>query len=214
MPLEKKSVSFYNEVSQNLVAHRLEEELVRNLIDMDGKSDIGYIDWEFIHDMQAIDPDHITPELIYLTREFLDKIPEKWDEIKAKLASRIKKGKIVHIAIEDVENLGNDFKVRGILKDKQGRPVPFCKIVVMDKDPMEDDYLGAVITDQDGEFSVSFGKRAFSDFNMEAEPEVYFKIYTWKDSGFFPIGSVTPEVFEKVETKEGKVVLEFGVVEI
>ena len=187
---------------------------MRNLIDMDGKRDIGHIDWEFIHDMQAIAPDQITPELIYLTKDFLEKIPEKWDEIKAKLALRVKKGKTVHIAIEDVENLGNDFKVRGTLKDKQGKPMAFCKIVVMDKDPVEDDYLGAVITDEDGEFSLSFGKRTFSDFGMEAEPDIYLKVFTWRDNNFYAIDKVTPVVSEKVEAKEGKTILEFGVVEI
>ncbi len=187
---------------------------MRNLIDMDGKSDIGHIDWEFIHDMQAIDPDHITPEIVYLTKDFLDKIPEKWSVIKSKLAGHVKKGKTVHIGIEDVENLGNDFKIRGILKDKQGHPMAFCKIVAMDKDPVEDDYLGAIITNKDGEFTLSFGKRTFSDFNMEAEPDVYFKVFTWRDSKFYPIGSVTPEVLEKVTTREGKIVFEFGVVEL
>ncbi len=187
---------------------------MRNLIDMDGKSDIGHIDWEFIHDMQAIVPDHITPEVIFFTRDFLDSIPEKWEEIKTMLAGHVKRGKTVHIAIEDVENLGNDFKVRGILKDKQGHPMTFCKVVVMDKDPVENDYLGAVITDKDGEFSLSFGKRTFNDFGMEAEPDIYFNVLAWRDNSFYPIGTVTPEVSEKIETKEGKTVLEFGVVEI
>ena len=61
---------------------------MRLLIDMDNKSEIGMIDWEFIHDMQGIAPELITPEIIYLTQDFLDKIPGKWSKIRSKLEER------------------------------------------------------------------------------------------------------------------------------
>lgn len=187
---------------------------MRNLIDMDARNEIGHIDWEFIHDMQGIVPELITPEMIYLTQEFLAKVPGKWDQIKARLSSHVKRGKTVHLAISDVENLGNDFKVRGILKDKKGNLLAFHRVVIMDKDRFEDDYLGAVITNREGEFTLSFGKQTFSDFGLEAEPDVYLKVFYWKDNGFHRLDQVMPELYEKSHIKENKTILDFGIVEI
>jgi len=187
---------------------------MRNLVNMDGKSDIGHIDWEFIHDMHGIAPEFITPELIHLTDDFLAKIPEKWKEIRRKLARHTRNGAIVHVAIEDVENLGNDFKARGILKNRQGQPLAFHRIVMMDKDLLESDYLGSVITKGNGEFSLSFGQETFSHLKLEANPDVFFKVFEWRDQHFVPIGEVTPEIHEKVEVPGGKKILEFGVVEL
>jgi hypothetical protein len=185
---------------------------MRLVIDMDSKNEIGFIDWEFIHDMQGIAPDLITPEIIYLTGEFLKKIPKKWSKIKAKLSGHVIHNRTVHCAISDIENLGNEFKLRGTLKNKKGDTLGFHKVVVYDKDKFEDDYIGAVITDKNGDFTLSFGKKTFSDFGLEAEPDIYFKVFFWKDSRFNELGQTMPEVFEKSETKEGKIIIEFGVV--
>jgi hypothetical protein len=179
---------------------------------MDKKSEVGYIDWEFLHDMQGIAPDLITPELIHLTSDFLSKIPPKWQKIKAQLKKHLDSRHPVHCAISDIENLGNDFKIRGILKSKQGEPLGFHRMVFVDKDRLEDDYLGSVITGKEGNFTLSFGKKVFSDFGLEAEPDVYVKVYRWEEERFVEIGQTMPPVFEKTETKENKVLMEFGVV--
>ena len=76
---------------------------MRLLFDMDNKSEIGYIDWEFIHDMQGIAPELITPEIISLTPGFLGKIPKKWDKIKAKLKKHVNPDRTIHCAISDIE---------------------------------------------------------------------------------------------------------------
>ena len=187
---------------------------MRNLIDMDNKVEIGYIDWEFIHDMQGIAPELINPEYIYLNRAFLDKIPKKWEKIKIRLAKHLKGHDLIYAAISDVENLGNEFKIRGTLKDKKGNILAFHKVVVFDEDKFEDDYIGAVITDKNGNFTLSFGKKTFSDFGLEAEPDIYFKIFFWKENGFHESSRVMPEVRKKSETSEGKIIYGFDVIEV
>ncbi|MCP4218205.1 MAG: hypothetical protein GY765_26450, partial [bacterium] len=68
--------------------------------------------------------------------------------------------------------------------------------------------------DADGTFSLSFGKKAFSQFNLEAEPDIFLKIYYFTDGRFSEIGKVTPEVFEKTTTREKKMILDLGTVEV
>ena len=192
---------------------------MRLLFDMDNKSEIGYIDWEFIHDMQGIAPELITPEIISLTPGFLGKIPKKWDKIKAKLKKHVNPDRTIHCAISDIENLGNEFKIRGTLKNKEAEILGFHKVVVFDEDRFEDDYIGAVITDKKGNFTLSFGKKTFSDFGLEAEPDIYFRVFQWQEERFVEIGRTMPRVFEKSEvknpeTKEKKILIEFGVVTI
>jgi hypothetical protein len=187
---------------------------VRLLIDMDKKKEIGYIDWEFLHDMQGIAPDLINPEMIRLTPDFLNQIPSKWEKIKSRLKPHVNRHHPVYCAISDIENLGSDFKIRGILKNREGEILSFHRVVFFDKDRIEDDYLGAVITGKQGNFTLSFGKKVFSDFGLEAEPDVYLKVYRWEEHRFVEIGQSMPQVFEKTETKEKKIVLEFGVVTI
>ncbi|MCK4761745.1 MAG: hypothetical protein KAW12_06050 [Candidatus Aminicenantes bacterium] len=187
---------------------------MRNIIDMDNKIEIGFIDWEFIHDMQGIAPGMINPQFISLNNEFLNKIPKKWEKIKTKLAKHLKGKELIHAAISDVENLGSEFKIRGTLRDKKSEPLSFHKVVVMDEDKFEDDYIGAVITDKDGGFSLSFGKKTFSDFGLEAEPDIYLKISFWRDGLFHELTRVTPEVRKKSETSGDKIIMEFGVIEV
>ena len=185
---------------------------MRLLIDMNHKKEIGVIDWEFIHDMQGIAPELITPEIIYLTETFLKKIPKKWSKIKSKLAEHIIPNRTVHCAISDMENLGNEFKIRGTFQNKEGEPLDFYRVVVFDKDKFEDDYIGAVITDGKGGFTLSFGKKTFSDFGMELEPDIYFKVYDFIEGKFHKHSQIMPEVREKTETIEGKIIFEFGVI--
>lgn len=187
---------------------------MKQLIDMTNKNEIGFVDWEFIHDMQGVVPDLITPEIIHLTYDFLKKIPDEWGKIKAQLEKHASRWHVTYIAISDIENLGCQFKVRGTLKNKKGDALGFHRVVIFDEDPMEDDFLGAVITDKDGNFSLAFGKRVFSDFGMEAEPDIYLKIFAWDNEKFKEVGKCTPEVFEKTETKEGNKLYEFGVITI
>lgn len=185
---------------------------MRFLVDLDNKSDIGVVDWEFIHDMQGLAPDMITPELIRLTPDFLNLIPAKWNRVKTKLEKHLVPKKTIHCGISDIENLGNEFKVRGVLKNSQCEILSYHKVVVYDEDRFQDDYIGAMITNSEGIFALSFGKKTFSDFNMEAEPDIYFKVFAWDGTLFVPIGKVTPRLFEKKITEENHIIYDFGVV--
>jgi hypothetical protein len=206
--LEIFLLSFYNK----LLNISSQEDNVRQLINMSSKSEIGFVDWEFIHDMQGIVPDLITPELIQLTYEFLDSIPEKWEKIKMQLEPHVSSEKTIYLAIADIENMGNEFKITGTLKNQNGEPLDFHRVVIFDEDRIEDDYIGAVITDKDGNFNLAFGKKTFSDFGIEAEPDIYFKIFAWEHNRFAEIARITPTVFEKTETREEKLIIRFGVV--
>lgn len=187
---------------------------MKQLIDMTNKKEIGFVDWEFIHDMQGVVPELITPEIIQLTYDFLKKIPPEWEKIKVQLEKHASHKHVTYIAISDIENLGCQFKVRGTLKNKNGNVLDFHRVVVFDEDPLENDFLGAVITDKDGNFTLEFGKRVFSDFGLEAEPDIFLKIYAWENEKFVEIGKCTPDLFEKTETKEGNKLFEFGVITI
>lgn len=187
---------------------------MRLLINMDKKSEIGVVDWEFIHDMQGIAPDQITPELIYLTRDFLEQIPDKWEKIKHTLQGHVYPDKTIHCAISDIENMGNEFKLHGTLQAQSGEVLGYHKVIIYDKDRFEDDYIGSVISDADGRFSLSFGKKTFSDFGLEAEPDIYFKVFSWSGERFEFMDKTMPKLYERTETSENKVIYEFGVVKI
>ena len=85
------------------------------------------------------------------------------------------------------EALKNGFEIRGY---RGGFEVHF-------EDRFEDDYIGSVITNQDGYLEISFGKKVFSDFGLEQEPDVYFKIFTFEAGAFKELKRIMPEIFEK-----------------
>jgi hypothetical protein len=187
---------------------------MRRLVDLSQKSEIGFVDWEFLHDMQMVVPELITPEIIQLSSQFISKIPVKWQKIKQELIKHSKPNTVTYVAISDVENLGNEFKVTGKFKDAQGNPLAYHKIVIFDEDRFQDDYIGSVISDDQGYFSLLFGKKTFSDFGIENEPDIYFKIYRWEGALFKEIKKVMPKVTEKVETGDKKIIYNFGVMPI
>lgn len=187
---------------------------MKRLIDMDNKSDVGTIDWEFIHDMQGIVPNLINYNVMILKRDFLERIPEKYTKIKKKLAHHLAKRSAIHLAFSDIENQGNEFKVTGKLVNKQGRPLAFHKVEIYDEDRFEDDFIGSVISDEQGNFSMLFGKKVFSDFGLESLPDIYFKVFEWKKDQFVEIIRIMPDPHEVSETDQEKHLLEFGVIEV
>ncbi len=188
---------------------------MRRVVDMKHQNEVGFIDWEFIHDMQDIVPDQITSELIFLDKKFLAKIPAKWNKIKKMLIDHLLPNeKIVPLAISDIENMGNEFKLRGTIQNEDGTALGFHKVIVMDKDRFQDDYIGAVISDEKGDFTLSFGKQTFSDFGLEQEPDIYFKIFKWNGSQFIEIEKIMPEVSKRSVTDDKHTIYEFGVITV
>ena len=187
---------------------------MKRLIDMDNKSDVGTIDWEFIHDMQGIVPHLINYNVMVLKRDFLESIPEKYTKIKKELARRLAKNNTIHLAFSDIENRGTEFKVTGTLVDKEGSPLAFHKVEIFDEDRFEDDFIGSVITDEKGRFTILFGKQVFSDFGLESMPDIYFKIFSWQHNQFVEKIRIMPLPHEISETDLHKTLIEYGVIEI
>lgn len=181
---------------------------------MDNKSDVGTIDWEFIHDMQGIVPHLINYNVMVLKRDFLQSIPQKYATIKKELARHLTKRSIIHLAFSDIENRGTEFKLTGTLVDKEGNPLAFHKVEIFDEDRFEDDFIASVITDEKGFFSILFGKQVFSDFGLESMPDIYFKIFTWRKDRFVEKIRIMPKPHEVSETDKNKHILEFGIVEV
>ena len=187
---------------------------MKRLVDMDNKSEVGMIDWEFIHDMQGIVPHLINYNVLTLKRDFLTKIPQKYEKIKKELAKSLGMREKLHLAFSDIENQGNDFKVDGTLKDENGHSLAYYKVEIFDEDSFEDDFIGSVITNKDGYFSMLFGKKVFSDFGLESMPDIYFKIFAWKKNQFTEIVKIMPKPHEISETSQKKHLIEFGVIEV
>jgi hypothetical protein len=189
---------------------------MKKIIDMEHGEEIGLIDWEFIYDMQAIAPEQITADTIVLSHDLLAKIPTKWRPIKQKLAARIHGDETHVLAVSDVENQGNEFKIEGVLQRRGGEAtLPFHRLMVFDKDRMEDDFIGSVITDAAGRFTLAFGRRTFSDFGFaEAVPDIYFRVFAWGGKDFQEIARVMPKDFKVSHFPDRKVVIDFGVVAI
>lgn len=189
---------------------------MKKLIDLTSREEIGPIDWEFIYDMQSVAPELASADTIVLNRDLLGKIPAKWKTIKQKLAGRVARGETHHLAVSDVENQGSEFKIEGTLRRKHdGVPLAFHRVMVFDKDRFEDDFVGSVITDAAGRFTLAFGKKTFSDFGFaESTPDIYFRIFAWDTQRFNEIARTMPKDFKISQFPDKKVAIDFGVVEI
>ena len=187
---------------------------MRRLINLDQKKDLGVIDWEFIHEMQGIVPDLIKFDQLKLTKEFLKNIPSRWEEISRKLKNDLKGKDHIHFALSDIENRGNEFKLTGRLVDEEINPLDFYKVQIFDQDKWEDDYMGSVLTDGNGEFSLLFGKAVFSDFlGLEAMPDIYFKIFAWNGKDFeLYRKKIMPTPHEVTKTSLDKTLIAFGTI--
>jgi len=66
------------------------------------------------------------------------------------------------------------FAVRGQVVTARGKPVPRVLVRVYDKDRRYDDLLGAALTNQQGEFSITYRKQDFSE--GETAADLYFVV--------------------------------------
>jgi hypothetical protein len=187
---------------------------MKKMIDMNHRSEIGTIDWQFIYDMQVLAPDQVSHDLIRLTDDLLHKIPAKWKELKKKMSSHLDRQGTTFIAICDVENQGQDFTIEGTLKDTKGQPRPFHRLLIYDKDRFEDDYLGFVVTNDAGAFTLMFGKKVFSDFGLDSMPDIYFKVAEWDGQIFREIGKIKPKPHKVTHFTGGRIAIDFAVITI
>jgi hypothetical protein len=190
---------------------------MKKLIDMDRREEIGVIDWEFVYDMQSIAPDMISADTIILNRELLTKIPAKWRVIKQKLSACIHRDETHFLAVSDLENQGNEFKIEGTIRRREsGESLAFHRLMVFDKDRLEDDFIGSIVSDAAGKFALAFGKRTFSDFGFaESIPDLYFRVFSWdREKRFVEIARVMPKDFKVSHFPDRKVAIDFGVIDI
>ena len=165
--------------------------------------------------MQDKAPEDIQGEVITLTSNFINKIPAKQAEIRKRLHSALELKDKTFIAISGLEIEGNDFKIEGFLTDKEHNPLGFHKISVIDKDVIEDDYIGSVITGENGKFVLSFDGETFQDFGFFEKnklPDFRFKIFKWKGNKFKLLKEFMPEIESVTPFGKDKKLIEFGTI--
>ncbi|WP_372950608.1 neuraminidase-like domain-containing protein [Mariniphaga sp.] len=64
-----------------------------------------------------------------------------------------------------------------IISKQTNEGVPELRIEAWDKDLLIDDYLGEAVTDQGGNFKITFTQERFKELFFDKNPDLYFKIY-------------------------------------
>ena len=190
---------------------------MKRLVDIEKQLEIGFVDWEFLYDMQVEAPERSCSDLIRLDREFIALIPDKWRKWRDLLEPALHPEKPVNIAIADVEKDGNDFKVRGRLVSWEDVPLPFFKVHVMDRDHVEDDFIGSTLTHPDGSFSLSFDDDTFGDIRPLRKPympDIYLRIFRWDGNDFTIVTErdIQPPKVTRYEDK--KTLIELGTIKV
>lgn len=73
------------------------------------------------------------------------------------------------------------YRIHGkVLSEATQKGVSGLRVEVWDKDPVQDDFLGNDVTDQNGVFSVEFDAGFFKVLCFDREPDLYFKIFCGK----------------------------------
>lgn len=70
-----------------------------------------------------------------------------------------------------------DFTIKGVIVEEEtGRPLPDLIVRAFDRDLIFDDIVGYSTTDDDGRFTIQFGREQFRDL-WESRPDLYLRIY-------------------------------------
>ena len=77
----------------------------------------------------------------------------------------------------------NEYRVKGIIRDSQNRPLPDIIIEATDADFISQDMLGNTKTNKEGLYDISFSKNQFDPLNIEGEPEL--RLIVHDDKGEF-----------------------------
>jgi hypothetical protein len=93
------------------------------------------------------------------------------------------------------------FKIHGkVIEEETGKGIPNLTVKAIDKDLLFDDLLGAVITDENGNFEIKYDKEDFQELFFDKKPDIYLKI---KNPEGAVIHSTEDKViYESSETKE------------
>ena len=190
---------------------------MKRLVDMHGRTGVGTVEWEFLFDLQQIQPKDVTPYTVRVSSNLLSKVPGKWKAERDVLANALGGRESVLLAVADVADPNHEFHLRGILENEQGQPLSLHQVQVFDEDHIEDDFLGVAITDDDGMFEVSFGLEAFQDIPIigERTPDVLLKVARWNPEGRFePLEQRRIHDAEARGQAKGKKVIDLGTVQV
>lgn len=90
------------------------------------------------------------------------------------------------------------FKIYGkVIEKETGRGISNLRVKAVDKDLLFDDLLGAVTTDENGNFEIKYYKEDFQELFFDKKPDIYLKIEN-------PEGEVIHTTEDKVRYEAGK----------
>jgi hypothetical protein len=185
---------------------------MKRVVDLSRGQEAGTCPWAFVDDLQTREPDLVTPELLLLSDQLLARIPEKWQDQAEYLRAILGDREHVELGLSDVPNKEDTFLVTGMLRTAEGDPLPFHQVVVMDEDPVEDDYLGCVLTDRLGRFELSFSAWSFRDIPVFGErlPDILLKVSAFADGGFVLRHTKRVKGDQVQETDDGRTHIQLG----
>ena len=190
---------------------------MRLLVDMKGRRDVAAVDWEFLYELKNAAGDLVEHDRIRVNSLLLRKIPAKWAAVKEALRGALGGEEEIWVAVSDVEIKGNDYIIEGVLQRPDGKPLEFHKLEVLDKDLLEDDFIGKVVTTAKGEFRLGFGPETFNDFpwiRTETMPDFIFRVHEWKGDHFDFVLKLRPKPLKVTKFAKEKIVVEFGAITV
>lgn len=190
---------------------------MRLLVDMNGRRDVAAVDWEFLYELKNTAGELVEHDRICVNSQLLRRIPAKWAAVKDALRKALDDKEEIWVAISDVEIKGNEYIIEGALQHPDGTPLGFHKLEVLDKDLLEDDFIGKVVTTAQGEFRLAFGAETFNDFpwvRTESMPDFIFRVHEWKGDHFNLIHRFRPKPLKVTKFGKEKVLVQFGTVTV
>jgi len=163
------------------------EIILKRLIDMDARFVLGDFPWQFIFDMEELDPEHVNSEMIILSHGLLARIPAEWNREHSELLKYLDSKKEVYLGVSHIYKEGKEYTISGRL-GAAGGPLGFHKITFYDYQRIFDHYITSIITDKNGEFKFSFDRSFLHHhhFYNRKMPllNLVLKIFAWENKTF------------------------------
>ena len=163
------------------------EIIIKRLIDMETRRVLGNFPWQFIFDLEELDPEKVNSELIILTHSLLAKIPAEWHREHDELLKCLGFKKDVYLGVSHIYQEGKAYTISGRLRGSGGL-LGFHKITFYDDQLIFDHYITSVITDKNGEFKFSFDSSFLHHHHRFKRkmhmPYLVLKIFEWENRAF------------------------------
>jgi|GEM_PF-190956 len=90
------------------------------------------------------------------------------------------------------------FKIHGkVIEEETGKGIPNLTVKAIDRDLFFDDLLGAVSTDENGNFEIKYDKEDFQELFFDKKPDIYLKVKN-------PEGEIIHSTEDKVRYEAGE----------